>query len=840
MIISVILYNSFAFYARQFSLPEQVRSERKMRGGILKLFPCVTATGHFAKLAAVLLFFAASGIMQSKAGTWYSPEPPPSDKPGLAILIDGNFMWVGYADYGLVKYDEYGQIKATYTDREKLPSRTVTALAKQHNSLWIGTPDGLACLHSSGNMKVYTTDQGLPDNGITCLAVRGQTLYAGTMKGLVKHTGESFAFIGEEQGLPGLHITALAPYPDGLIIGTTQGWGQLIGERVYAHTQAGDGLPFEWITSAAFFKHRSLLSVERSSSDENWIVLGTAGGGLIYYNDKKYTSLGENEEFGDNWVTCIKYEPIAHMLWVGTHSGISIGNINEGTWERRTEEGGGLISNSIHAIDVKLTDEPYKDYEMLLGHGRCPGAEAINQFIASHSYDIIKKKNTSQDQSTAGSGGDPETAEAQASGTVQCEQLICNCPLGKPCKVCHAKPERMDPIILHVYYTWAGIGTAAGSVLYYEKELPHYGQGHIYSYLTNKGWEIKGIGTGVHVFAGVYPPGLGEGFLFYFDRPHVRFVPGWANPPDAQFSTQINSFGVTVDGYPLAGGYSLGRGGIAILDMLKADSSSLQNPWLIYGRDQGLTDCNVTCIFREGATILVGTGLLGQAGSVFRFKNGVFEAFPKDGLPYANDARMFRGVVTSLWGNREKAYVGTRGDGYYYFDGVTWTRTDTFSMKLSDMDVQAITYRDNVLYVGTKKGLDCISPNDYMHIDITQTTAGTNNVQALLWDDSEGDQDKLILWIGYEDGFGRFSTFKGDMVHGGQGHSSSSDNAMLWPGNPPCKERIVAHHWVGNPQHEKPDVCPFDGLPGNRVTSLAYDDINLWIGTDNGICRFRK
>ena len=232
--------------------------------------------------------------------------------------------------------------------------------------------------------------------------------------------------------------------------------------------------------------------------------------------------------------------------------------------------------------------------------------------------------------------------------------------------------------------------------------------------------------------------------------------------------------------------------------------------------------------------------MLGKSGSVFRFKEGKFEKFPRAGLTVEGTTSMFRAPVTCLWGDGQIAYVGTKGDGVYYFDGGGWTRYHTFNPKdLSDDNIQALTFRDNVLYVGTKKGLDCLSSRGACHVDITQLGAFTNNVECLLWDDSEGDDNLMVLWVGYHDGFGRFSQQAGVMVHGGKGRSSGT-GSMLWPGNPPYQTQVFAEHYPGNPKEERPDACPFDGMPGNKVSCMAYDDINLFIGTDNGICRFRK
>lgn len=772
--------------------------------------------------------------------SWFPLElPTPQTKTALATLQTEKGTWVGYANYGLVFYDDNAQIQIRLTPKEGLPGPTVTDLALRGKELWIATSDGLAYRSETGGLTTFTARDGLPDNGITCLGVRDGVLYAGTMKGLVRFRGESFDVITDEKGLPSAHITALAAYEKGMIVGTPKGWATLDGDMVESHTRAGDGLPFEWITSAAFFKYRKAELSAQSNVSNEWFVLGSAGGGLIFYHDKAYTSLRKDDEGpASDWITAVQHEPVTNTLWVGSQNGLAAEKIEDGVWRRFSAQSGGLISDLVKDLSVRALDIPIQDYEILLGKGECPGCAKAADFSASWSRSIATNSYPSF--------ANPGQAGPVASGM----HAILDCPTEyrdpnpHPCTAgcwdLAASGAVPRPRILHIYQTWVAIGTEEGAELLYEKKLPHHGQGNIYSYLANKGYEIKGLGVGETVYAGTYPPGAGEGFLFMWTPNHIRFECGFADPPDTSYTSTINTLSTTAEGYPAVGACTVGRGGLAILDLPAANSSSLANPWRILGGKEGLTDLNITTMFREGSSLLVGTGLLGKSGSVFRFKDGKFETFSKAGLAKASNVSLFPSPVTCLWGDGKKVYVGTKGDGVYYFDGDSWTRYDTLNSKSLTSDaIQTLTFRNGILYVGTKKGLDCISSAGNHHFNVTEWLCWTNNVEYLLWDDSDGDGDQMVLWIGTHDGFSRVSTPLGDMQHGGKGRSIG-EGTMIWPDSSPTMKKIVIHSWPGNPKEERADVCPFDGMPGNRVTCMAYDDINLWIGTDNGICRFRK
>ncbi|HOY67046.1 MAG TPA: hypothetical protein PLP29_09160 [Candidatus Ozemobacteraceae bacterium] len=751
-----------------------------------------------------ILFLSRPG---AAAPAWMPLEPPsPEVKRALCALIDGDDVWVGYENGGLVRCDEWGRVKLRLTTAEKLPGNSVTALAKREKDLLIGTSDGLARRDEFGAMKVYTTDNGLPDNGITCLAAHDGAVFAGTMKGLVRLRGEAFDVLTEERGLPSNHVTALCSSPLGLLAGTTKGWAVIRGDAIEAHTPERDGLAFEWISAIAYYRQRP-SKAGLSSTLEDWIVLGTAGGGLLRWSGGSYIPYTADEGGpGSSWVTALVWQSNTSQLWVGTREGAAVlhllPDLGGNAWQSISARDSGLPSDEITALAVEGRDEAIHDYELmnasglpqLRGSGSCPCATC--------------------------------TALIAAGGK-------------KACPDCHAQPPVISPRTIQREMTWAAFCTPEGAARYTHKEIPHIGQGNFYAYLVNQGSEVVGMADASSIWAGIRPPAVGGCFLHAFSRTAARFDP-WPNlPGDLTFNKEINTLGVSPEGFPVAGSSGLG-GGLALLD-------SQSDVWYFFRAKHGLSDTNVTATFRDGTGLLVGTGgPAGMSGSIFRLREGKFERLPSDGLPstaMAAGNALFPSPVTVIRAEADRIYVGTKASGLYIWNGAAWTRMNSLATKaLSDDAIQALAVKRGVLYVGTKKGLDVFAGDQTQHVDVTYYGSYSNDVQALLLDETQNDTDQLVFWIGTANGITRLSMFQGVMKHGGKSPVivDSVMKPMFWPSEPPQAVPVAAWSWPGNPNVGALDVCPFDGLPGNRVNGLAIDDLNLWIPTDNGLARLRK
>ncbi len=335
-------------------------------------------------LVAVLLLSWSGSV---SAAVWYPLDPPRAGETHvLDTLLMGDHSWVAYATAGMARYDDQFQLVRHLTRASGLPSDTVTCLARDGQAVWAGTSDGLARVVNDQVVKVLTTRDGLPDNGITCLAQDGSFLWVGTLKGLLRLDGEMFHLMTEEHGLPTNHITALYAGPKGLYVGTTLGWALVRNCSVMeTHRREERGLPFEWITSFAFYRNREFTLEHESSTDDEVLVLGTAGGGLLRWYGGHYTSFNDDEEALSTWITDLAFEPETKSLWVGSQKGVSVYSVPEKTWSHYTEENSGLTSNGVTSLQVAFDETVYHDYELLTATG---GAELASRTTSLFAADV--------------------------------------------------------------------------------------------------------------------------------------------------------------------------------------------------------------------------------------------------------------------------------------------------------------------------------------------------------------------------------------------------------------------------------------------------------------------
>jgi ligand-binding sensor domain-containing protein len=821
-------------------------------------------SARWAVPALVFLLFMA-GNAAVFARTWFPLPPVDSEhRQALATLIVDDEYWVGYAKSGLIIYDDWGQVKKRITTKEGLPGETVTALLRHGDDVWIGTSDGLARrgLKHEG-LKVYKVGYGLPDGGITCLAARGSQIFAGTLKGLVKIEGEGMQVLTEDHGLPAAHITALCGADPGLFVGTPKGWAVIdsgVVKRTY--TAENSALPTEWITAIAFIRRKVFLASSVSSSSDEWVYLGTAGGGLMVFNSGTYHVLtGNSDAPTATWITCLIHEPLQNHLWVGHHEGISVLRFDEGRWDHFNMANSGLRNNFVGALSLRVIETVLKDYEpmnapgmpQLRGGRACPCDFCVRVMpnpdppICPHCWGLASAPANASAPAATPDPDDAEGPEDQNSGDAEAapapEEAAASPPEGPSSPPCQAEngasavasgtaaARPAGPRIIHIYRTWAAVGHREGCDIYFHKTQPHIGQGNFYAYLANKGWEAVGVGVGEYVYAGVRPPGAAEGFLFGFVPSQVSFESIWSAVSNARYTTTINTLTSGPEGNPLVGAYTVGRGGIAVLDV-RTDS------WSYYGAGEGLADLNVTAFAKSPVGLLVGTGGIGMSGRVYLFKDNVIYTLPRTGLKVEGTESMFPSPVTALAATENRLFVGTKKDGLFIFDGETWKRYETLKTpKLMSDHITALAVYNDVLYIGTPKGLTVLAQERWYHFHITTLGACSDHVQALLWDDTEGAEELLVLWIGHSGGLLRVSSFAGVMAHGGK-YRTMGTGGFVWPTRTP-PEGIVGWYWPGSP-HDPKDVCPFDGLPGLEIYGMAIDDLNLWVGTSNGVGRIRR
>lgn len=102
----------------------------------------------------------------------------------------GNIIWIGTVEYGILKFDGSNFTEFNETN-SPLPGNSINCIAVDPlDKIWIGTDNGLA-VFDRFTWTIYTKENsGLPHNSIKALAFEGNNIvWIGTSVGLVKFDG---------------------------------------------------------------------------------------------------------------------------------------------------------------------------------------------------------------------------------------------------------------------------------------------------------------------------------------------------------------------------------------------------------------------------------------------------------------------------------------------------------------------------------------------------------------------------------------------------------------------------------------------------------------------------
>lgn len=103
-----------------------------------------------------------------------------------AIKSDGNAIWVGTSDAGIVRFDGV-RVTAFFSEKNGLLSNNCKSLYLQDSILWVGTNKGLSKIDTRKKQYSiinYTIADGLPSNDINAIFVTDSLVYVGTPAGL--------------------------------------------------------------------------------------------------------------------------------------------------------------------------------------------------------------------------------------------------------------------------------------------------------------------------------------------------------------------------------------------------------------------------------------------------------------------------------------------------------------------------------------------------------------------------------------------------------------------------------------------------------------------------------
>ena len=140
--------------------------------------------------------------------------PATSDARAITAILPvaSGHLLIGTKKRGVLAYDGK-QITVLHPSLDAL---YVTALAGSESDLWVGTlKQGVLHFHA-GESDSFTEAQGLPDPQVQAFAVSGDTVYAGTPTGVAVFTAGRFSRVLA----PGVFATALLATPTQLYLGS--------------------------------------------------------------------------------------------------------------------------------------------------------------------------------------------------------------------------------------------------------------------------------------------------------------------------------------------------------------------------------------------------------------------------------------------------------------------------------------------------------------------------------------------------------------------------------------------------------------------------------------------
>ncbi len=250
-----------------------------------------------------------------------------------AIAVDGQTLWIG-TPKGLAQIDfstgtwqlvtdVTDHINTLFDEEKPIDVRTI---AVDNQELWIGTLNHGVIRYSKGSTfpEIFDRRKGLPDNTVYSIKMDKAEVWIGTFAGVASYqrsTGE-WKHYSRKDGLPADDIVALAVTPDRIWIGTSQN-----GIGVYNRTMeiwqsfgASDNLDLKAGSEIVSFD----VSTDKVFFTWNYSLDKANGYGEIGQSD-----LSSTVETVLRFVDMVPYQSIyvaagSTTLWIATNGGIWI------------------------------------------------------------------------------------------------------------------------------------------------------------------------------------------------------------------------------------------------------------------------------------------------------------------------------------------------------------------------------------------------------------------------------------------------------------------------------------------------------------------------------------
>jgi ligand-binding sensor domain-containing protein len=359
-------------YTREGALLHQYSVGNELPASpLVGLAPAVLADSREPEL---VIATANDGVLAFDGRTFRQILPAASAARAITAILPvaSGHLLVGTKKRGVLVYDGK-QITVLHPSLDAL---YVTALAGNESDLWVGTLNRGVLHFHAGESDSFTEAQGLPDPQVQAFAVFGDTLYAGTPTGVAVFTAGRFSRVLA----PGVFATALLATPTQLYVGSEDqgvlviplegrrpnpnlGPGTQLAEVRQLFTSGGDvfavardGLyrmnphAFGWQrvleAGSAVLRDRHVSALAADASGHLWIGYFDRGLDLLT------TDNGRSKHVEDEHVFCVNrifLDPKSGTIDVATANGL-VRFDNSGSEQQVLTRSDGLIAD--HVTDI--------------------------------------------------------------------------------------------------------------------------------------------------------------------------------------------------------------------------------------------------------------------------------------------------------------------------------------------------------------------------------------------------------------------------------------------------------------------------------------------------------
>ena len=598
-----------------------------------------------------ILFIVCNLILFSQNNEWVNY---PYGKEVLSVTGDGDYIWVGTSQAGIVKLNSVTGEKIFFNkDNSSLPGNKVYCIISDSSGvLWIGTNGGLVRFDGI-NWNIYnTSNSGLPNNNVSSITFDSEkNMWIGTRGGgVAKYNGidwEIFNTSNTDYGVNSNKIfTIVIDSVGNKWIGTDAGISKYREDNWFTHYDIGNlGLG-----------GNQVFSIIIDAYGNKWF--GTSGG-LAKFDDQNWSVyMTSNSQLPGYSVLSLALDGNGN-IWVGTVNGLA--KFDETTWTVFNTSNSDLQDNLINAIFMDNNSDMWlgTSFKLAKFNGTNWTTFDVDQGGLTSTY--INAITFDKDNNAWICVYDPFGTEHHSFVKFDGENWIA-----------HTFPDRKYTWTLSILADNSGnvwVGTGGGLLKYHGSDWVSFDSS--YSMFTDK--KINSLTTDVN---GNLWIGCQLG-LVKFDGATITLY----NPP--------NSYGVSAVCIDSSGNIwaETGSGGSGQLN--KWDG----NEWKVYSYSHSKAEYMTV---DKSNNIWIAT----FSGGLVRFDGTNWKTYNKSNsdLPSDNLETVIVDSVGNLW-------IGT-WNGLVKFDGNHWTVYQTSNSDLEHNWVESLAFdKLNNLWIGTHNGI---------------------------------------------------------------------------------------------------------------------------------------